>query len=92
MASIMMYGAEIWGWEEWGEIERLQEKYGRWTLGVKRETPEYAVRDELDMDKLRVRAGKRAISFEKKARTRNRILLKMCIEERIRREGKERKG
>ena len=30
--SIVMYGAEIWGWRERREIERLQERYIRWVL------------------------------------------------------------
>ena len=27
--SVMMYGAEIWGWERREEIERMQERYHR---------------------------------------------------------------
>jgi hypothetical protein len=37
--SMLMYGAEIWGWKEQEEVERVQEKYLRWVLGVNRETP-----------------------------------------------------
>ena len=25
--SIMGYGAEVWGWKEWKEVERIQDKY-----------------------------------------------------------------
>jgi hypothetical protein len=35
--SILMYGAKIW--KEQVEVERVQEKYLRWVLGVDRETP-----------------------------------------------------
>ncbi|CAD6242993.1 GSCOCG00009629001-RA-CDS, partial [Cotesia congregata] len=30
--SILMYGAELWGWNERKEVERLQEQYGRWIM------------------------------------------------------------
>jgi hypothetical protein len=44
--SILMYGAEIWGWKEQEEVEKVQEKYLRGVLGVDRETPAYIVREE----------------------------------------------
>jgi hypothetical protein len=64
MESVLMYGAEIWGWKEQEEVERVQEKYLRWVLGVDRETPGYIVREECKRSKLRVKAGKRAAKFE----------------------------
>jgi hypothetical protein len=64
--SVLMYGAEIWGWKEREEVERVQEKYLRWVLGVDRETPGYIVREECKRSKLRVKAGKRAAKFEDK--------------------------
>jgi hypothetical protein len=62
--SVLMYGAEIWGWKEQEEVERVQEKYLRWVLGVDRETPGYIVGEECKRSKLRVKAGKRAAKFE----------------------------
>ena len=32
--SVFMYGADIGGWTEYEEIERVQEKYLKWTLGI----------------------------------------------------------
>jgi hypothetical protein len=64
VGSVLMYGAEIWGWKEREEVERVQEKYLRWVLGVDRETPGYIVREECKRSKLRVKAGKRAAKFE----------------------------
>jgi hypothetical protein len=64
--SILMYGAEIWGWKEQEEVEKVQEKYLRGVLRVDRETPRYIVREECKRNRLRVKEGKRAAEFEDK--------------------------
>lgn len=61
----MGYGVEIWGWEEREKMEGLKEKYIRWVLGVDERTPGYMVREELQKDRLRERAGGRAWGYEK---------------------------
>lgn len=58
--TVMGYGVEIWGWRERERIERVQERYGRWVLGLDWETPGSMLREELKMDKLRLRGAKRA--------------------------------
>jgi hypothetical protein len=55
--SILMYGKEIWGWKEQEEVQRVQEKYLRWVLGVDRETPGYIVKEECKKNRLIVKAG-----------------------------------
>jgi hypothetical protein len=45
--SVMMYGAEIWGWREQEGLEGVQGKYLKWVLGVDRETPGYTGVPEL---------------------------------------------
>jgi len=30
----MDFSAEIWWWREWKEVEAMQERWIRWTLGV----------------------------------------------------------
>ncbi|KYN21797.1 hypothetical protein ALC57_05823 [Trachymyrmex cornetzi] len=62
------YGVEIWGWKERETVESLQERYLRWVLGVERRTPGYWVREELQGEKLRAKAGKRAWAFEERLR------------------------
>ena len=44
--SVMMYVAEIWGWKKRERIEKMQERYLRWSLGVDFNTPGYAVMEE----------------------------------------------
>jgi len=57
--TVMGYGIEIWGWKERKGIEKLEERYLRWVLGVDYKTPWYLVREELQRKKIRSRAGRR---------------------------------
>jgi hypothetical protein len=57
--SILMYRAQIWGWKEREEIEKVQEKYLRGVLGV-------LVREECKRNRMIVKAGKRGAKFEEK--------------------------
>jgi hypothetical protein len=80
--NILMYGAEIWGWNEYAVIERCQDKYIKWSLGLDWNTPGYIVREETKTKVLRIESGKRAVKFEEKIResTPNRILKECIIE------------
>jgi hypothetical protein len=64
--SILLYGAEIWGWKEQEEVEKVQEKYLRGVLEVDREMPGNILREECKRNRLRVKAGKRAAQFKDK--------------------------
>jgi hypothetical protein len=64
--SVMMYGAEIWGWREQEGLERVQGKYLKWVLGIDRERPGYIVMEETKGDVIRIEAGKRAIRFKER--------------------------
>lgn len=55
----------MWGWKEKEGMERVEERYLRWMLGVDRETPGCLVREELQREKVRGRAGRRAWGYEK---------------------------
>jgi hypothetical protein len=66
LESILMYGAEIWGWKEQEEVEKLQEKHLRGILGMNRETLGYIVREECKRNRMRVKVRRRAIKFEDK--------------------------
>lgn len=41
-------------------MEKLEERYLRWALKMNRRTPGYLVREELQKEKLKERAGRRA--------------------------------
>jgi hypothetical protein len=58
--------AEIWGWKEQEEVEKVQEKYLRGVLGVDRETPGYIVREEWKRNRLENEGGKENGKFEDK--------------------------
>ncbi|XP_046145802.1 uncharacterized protein LOC123989168 [Osmia bicornis bicornis] len=64
--TVMSYGVEIWGWKEREKMERIQERYLRWVLGVERSVPGYMVREELQRELLAGRAGMRAWGYERK--------------------------
>lgn len=80
--TVMSYGVEIWGWKERDKMERLEERYLRWMLGVDKWTPAYLVREELQREKLRIRAGRRVWSFERRLEEgRGSNLARKCWEE-----------
>ncbi|KZC06760.1 hypothetical protein WN55_07533 [Dufourea novaeangliae] len=60
------YGVEVWGWKERVKIERLQERFLKWVLGVERSTPGYIIREEMQRAKLKGKAGMRAWGYERK--------------------------
>jgi hypothetical protein len=77
--GIMMYGAEVWGWQEHRTLETIQMKYLRWILGLDWATPNYIVQEETKRDLLRIETGKRATRYETKIRRQrtNKILTKI---------------
>lgn len=76
--EIMLYGAEIWGWEEKEEIEAVQQKYLKWVLKLDKWTPNYIVLEETKRKKIRVEAGNRALKYEGKIETSSNEILKEC--------------
>ena len=64
--SVMMYGAEIQGLERREEIERVQERYLRWCLGVNYNTPGYCIRWETGIWSMFIGASNEAMKFEAK--------------------------
>ena len=61
VVGVMLYG--IFGWKGRIECERIQQKY-RLRLGLERCTPSYIILEETKRDKIRIRAGQRAMQYE----------------------------
>jgi len=65
---ISLNGGELWsgnmGMERKG-MERIHERFLRWILEMNERTPGYMVREELQREKLRSRAGKRVLDEER---------------------------
>jgi hypothetical protein len=66
VGSVMLYGAEVWGWKEREEVEKIQDRFLRWSLGLDWRTPGYMVREEVKREKIRPEAGKRAVKYKGK--------------------------
>ena len=80
--TVMGYGVKVWGWKEREGLERMQEKYLKWLLGVEWGTPGYMIREELQRDKVKTRAGRRAWTFEGRlAEGKGSALARKCWEE-----------
>jgi len=80
--TVLSYGVEIWGWKEREGIERLEERYMRWVMGLERRTPGYLIREEIKRGKLRERAGRRAWGFEERLKGgKGSGLTRLCWEE-----------
>lgn len=70
-------------------IER--ERYLRWLLGVEGRMPGYLIREELQREKLRIRAGRKAWGWEKRMREgKGSEIARRCMEEMRERCGKRR--
>ncbi|XP_076660673.1 uncharacterized protein LOC143364045, partial [Halictus rubicundus] len=79
---VMAYGVEIWGWEERKEVERTQERYIRWVLGVEWTTPGYMIREETKREKMRIRGARRAWRFEERLRAgKGSEWARLCLQE-----------
>lgn len=66
--SMVMYAAEIWGWQSNEGIEALQTTYIKWILQLDKTTPNYMVQAEVHRFPLAIEAGRRAMRFEQKAK------------------------
>lgn len=82
VGTVMGYVVEIWGWKERREVEAMQERWIKWTMGIDWCTPGYMMREEIGKDKFIIEAGKRTIGMERKLEEgREGILARKCLEE-----------
>ena len=88
--TVGSHGVEVCGWRERKAMEATQERFIRWVLRMERVTSGYIVRKEVDREKLRIKAGRRAWNFEMRLEEgRGSGLARKCWEEIKKREGNE---
>ena len=81
MGDDELWGGDL-GWKVREKMEGVHERYLRWVLGVDWCTPGYLVREELQRDRLKGRAGLRAWGYERKLEEgQGGELARMCWEE-----------
>lgn len=64
--TVIGYGVEIWGWKKREEVESVQDRFLRWVVGTGRYTPGYMVKEELQREKLKGKAGMKVWGYERK--------------------------
>ena len=77
--SCITYGSEIFGYEERPELERIQRKYWRWTLGVAPWTKVKALMRETMSTPIHFRTASRALNYELKASNSPCQALRECV-------------
>lgn len=85
VVSVKQYGAEIWGWEAREELEKVQNRFIKWTLKINNTTPEYVLLNETGRDKIELRSAARALKYDwKLSREEDGSMLKRMWEVRTR--------
>ena len=63
VVPIILYGSEVWGLYDYKEIDKVHIKFCKYILGVKSQTPNFAVLGELGRYPLYILCKERAIKF-----------------------------
>jgi hypothetical protein len=63
IAPILLYGSEVWGLYNFKDVDKLNLRFCKYILGVKKQTPPSAVYGELGRIPLSVICKKRSIKF-----------------------------
>ena len=80
-----LYGAEIWGWDRWEEVERVQGRYTKMAMGVNQNTPSYIWRLEAGRNSLEIETRRRAGNYlEWVAEMEEERWPKICLKEELR--------
>ncbi|XP_071636284.1 uncharacterized protein [Temnothorax longispinosus] len=79
--SVVLYGAEIWGWLYESRLDVIKRKYVKWILGLDRRTPNYIVSEEAKIKEIKMRAIRRAVRYEEKTRQSEKKIVQACIKD-----------
>lgn len=78
----MEYGAEIWGWSEKKELEKVMLDYIGWVYRLDFCTPRYVILKELKLEKLKIDWELRAMRYKKRSReSKDKNLIRLCWSE-----------
>lgn len=80
--SVGLFGAEVWGRKREESLDRITRKYLKWILGLDITTPNYILMEKSKVKEMKVKAVRRAIRFEEKAKDSRKELVKECLKER----------
>ena len=61
-----MYGVEVWGYQEFKNVETLFTEYMKWVLKIERNTPDYIIKEETKESKVILNTIYRAVKYEEK--------------------------
>ncbi|XP_043579742.1 uncharacterized protein LOC122566489 isoform X1 [Bombus pyrosoma] len=82
--SVVLFGAEVWGWNMEERLDRIKRRYVKWILGLDLTTPNYILIEECKLEEIKEKALKRAASYEEKNLESKKELVKECIKKRER--------
>ncbi|XP_024225290.1 DNA ligase 1-like [Bombus impatiens] len=82
--SVVLFGADVWGWNMQERLDRVQRRYAKWILGLDMTTPNYILMKECKIIEIKEKALKRAARYEEEALKSKMELVKKCIKERER--------
>ncbi|XP_043583375.1 uncharacterized protein LOC122568089, partial [Bombus pyrosoma] len=80
--SVALFGAEVWGWNMEGRLDRIKRRYVKWILGLDMTTPNYILIEECKLKEIKEKGLKRAARYEEKTLESKKELVKECIKER----------
>lgn len=79
--SVALYGPEIWGWQYDNRLDGIKRKYVKWILGLDKRTPNYILVKETKIREIKMRAVRRTIRYEGRARLSKKKIVRECIRE-----------
>lgn len=75
----LLYGCEVFGFLSHEQLEKVQRKYFKWTLGLAQHTRSNDLMMEAQLESIAITTGYRALQYEERGRSSPCELLRECI-------------